>query len=161
MFPITQSSSITGASPSDSLMSYQDTRWGSLTHPQRCNCCILLPQPTRPENQWRQQILTIRGMWQLFPIKLLIVPSIISAVWDFALSWWIPTTTNLRNDIVFMHNFECYTHKSPCNSEMSCKSFIWGNVSINWSTSSGVLARCYNCSFWILFRSSLNNLAYS
>ena len=32
----------------DCLMSYQDTRWGSLTPLQRCSRCILQPQPTGP-----------------------------------------------------------------------------------------------------------------
>ena len=38
---IPQSSRITGTSPSDCLVSYQDTRWGSLTPLQRCSQCIL------------------------------------------------------------------------------------------------------------------------
>ena len=48
---IPKSSSITGASPSDYLVSYQDTRWGSLTPLQWCSWCILQPQPTRPEEK--------------------------------------------------------------------------------------------------------------
>ena len=43
---IPQSSSITGASPSDCFVSYQDTRRGSLTPPQRSSRCIQQPQPT-------------------------------------------------------------------------------------------------------------------
>ena len=43
-----QNSSITGALPSDCLVSYQDTCWGSLTPLQRCSWCILQPQPTEP-----------------------------------------------------------------------------------------------------------------
>ena len=45
------SSSITGASPSDCLVSYQDTRWGSHTPLQRCSQCILLPQLTVQYNR--------------------------------------------------------------------------------------------------------------
>ena len=41
---ITQSSSITGSSTLDCLMSYQDTLWGSFTALQRCSLCILQPQ---------------------------------------------------------------------------------------------------------------------
>ena len=41
---------ITGTSPSDCLVSYQDTCWGSFTPPQRCSWCILQPQPTGPLN---------------------------------------------------------------------------------------------------------------
>ena len=43
---IPQNSSITEASLSDCLMSYQDTRWGSLTPLQRCSQDILKPQST-------------------------------------------------------------------------------------------------------------------
>ena len=43
---IPQSSSITGTSPSDCLVSYQDTHWESLTPQQRSSWCILQPQPT-------------------------------------------------------------------------------------------------------------------
>ena len=44
---IPQSSSITGTSPSDYLVSYQDPHWGKVsTHLQRCSRCILQPQPT-------------------------------------------------------------------------------------------------------------------
>ena len=46
---IPQSSSIPGASPSDCLVSYG----GSPTPQQRCNRCILLPQPTGQSN-WRE-----------------------------------------------------------------------------------------------------------
>ena len=47
---IPQSSSIAGTSPSDCLVSYQDTRWGGgLTPLQRSSQCILQPQPT---GQW-------------------------------------------------------------------------------------------------------------
>ena len=46
---IPQSSSITGASPLDCLVSYPgDTRWGSLTPLQRCSQYILQPQPRYP-----------------------------------------------------------------------------------------------------------------
>ena len=45
---ILQSFSVTGASPSGCLVSYQDTRWGSLTPLQRSSRCILQPQPNRP-----------------------------------------------------------------------------------------------------------------
>ena len=41
---IPQSFSFTEAWPSDCLMSYQDTRWGSLTPLQRCNQCTVQPQ---------------------------------------------------------------------------------------------------------------------
>ena len=44
----TQSSSITGASLLDCLVSYQDTRWGSLTLLQWCSQCILQPQTNGP-----------------------------------------------------------------------------------------------------------------
>ena len=47
---ILQSSSITGASPSDCFVSYQDTHCKSLTPLQRCSWCILQPQPTGPHN---------------------------------------------------------------------------------------------------------------
>ena len=40
---IPQSPSIRGTSPSDCLVSYQDTRLGSPTPPQRCSRCILQP----------------------------------------------------------------------------------------------------------------------
>ena len=40
---ILQSSSITGASPSDCFMSYKKTRWGSLSSLQRCSRYILQP----------------------------------------------------------------------------------------------------------------------
>ena len=43
---ISQSSSITGASPSNCLMSYQDTHERSLIPLQRCSQCILQPQLT-------------------------------------------------------------------------------------------------------------------
>ena len=43
---ILQSSSISEASPSDCLESYQNTRWGSLTQLQRCSRCILQPLST-------------------------------------------------------------------------------------------------------------------
>ena len=46
---IPQGSSITEASPSDCLVSYKDTHWGSFTPLQRCSWCILKPQPTRPD----------------------------------------------------------------------------------------------------------------
>ena len=45
---IPQSSSITGASPSDCLVSYPDTHWGNLTPLQGCSQCILQPQLTKP-----------------------------------------------------------------------------------------------------------------
>ena len=48
-----QSSSITGASPSDCLVSYTGHSFGRyLTPLQRCNRCILLPQLTRLFNLW-------------------------------------------------------------------------------------------------------------
>ena len=43
---IPQSSSITGTSPSDCLVSYPDTHWGGLTPLQRGSQHILQPQPT-------------------------------------------------------------------------------------------------------------------
>ena len=43
---IPQNSSITGTSPSDCLVSYQDTRCGALTPLQKSSRCILLPQLT-------------------------------------------------------------------------------------------------------------------
>ena len=43
---IPQSPSITGTSPSDCLVSYQDTHVGGLTPLLRCSWCILRPQPT-------------------------------------------------------------------------------------------------------------------
>ena len=59
---IPQSSSITEASPSDSLMSYQDTHWGRLTPMQRSSWCILQPQPNglteRMESQTREKLQT-------------------------------------------------------------------------------------------------------
>ena len=45
---IPQSSTITGASPSDCLCHIQDTRWGSFTFFKRCSQCILQPQPIGP-----------------------------------------------------------------------------------------------------------------
>ena len=45
---IPQSSSITGASPSDCLVSYPGHSLGSLTPMQRCSWCILQPHPTGP-----------------------------------------------------------------------------------------------------------------
>ena len=47
---IPQSSSITGASPSDCLVSYQDTHCGSLTPLQRCSWCNLKP----PKRNWKR-----------------------------------------------------------------------------------------------------------
>ena len=46
MLRIPQSSSITGASPSDILVSYPGLSLGSLTSLQRCSRCILQPQLT-------------------------------------------------------------------------------------------------------------------
>ena len=43
---ILQSYSITGTSPSDSLVSYSGHLLGGLTPLQRCSRCILQPQPT-------------------------------------------------------------------------------------------------------------------
>ena len=43
---IPQSPSITGTSPSDCLVSFQDTCWVGVTPLQRCSQCILQPQPT-------------------------------------------------------------------------------------------------------------------
>ena len=51
---IPQSSSITGASPSDSTVSYQDTRWGSLTPQQTRSQCIQQPKQTGPQTVWRK-----------------------------------------------------------------------------------------------------------
>ena len=46
---IPQSSSITGTSPSDCLVSYPGHSWGVGSSPlQRCSWCILQPQPTGP-----------------------------------------------------------------------------------------------------------------
>ena len=45
---IPQSSSITGTSLSDCLVSYQDIHWVSFTPLQRCSWCILQPQPNGP-----------------------------------------------------------------------------------------------------------------
>ena len=56
---IPQSSSITGNSPSDCLVSYQDNRCGDLTALQRCSGCILQsPQPTGPQDTCRGGGLT-------------------------------------------------------------------------------------------------------
>ena len=43
-----QNPSITGASPSDWLVSLQDTHWGSINPLYWCNQCIQLHQPNRP-----------------------------------------------------------------------------------------------------------------
>ena len=48
---IPQCSSINETSPSDCLESHQDTRWENLTPLQRCNRCILQPQPTELEEK--------------------------------------------------------------------------------------------------------------
>ena len=48
---IPQILAISGASLLDCLMSYQDTRWGSLTPLQRCSRCIPQPQSTGPKGQ--------------------------------------------------------------------------------------------------------------
>ena len=50
---IPQSSSITGTSPSDCLMSYQDTCWRGSTPLQWCSLCILQPQPNTVTNAFR------------------------------------------------------------------------------------------------------------
>ena len=50
---ISQSSSITGASPSDRLVSYPVHLLGALTPQQRCSWCILQPQPTR--QKWNRR----------------------------------------------------------------------------------------------------------
>ena len=47
---IPPSASITETSPSDFLVSYQDTRCGSFTHLQRCSRCILQPHPAMTLN---------------------------------------------------------------------------------------------------------------
>ena len=49
---ILQSSSITGAPPSDCLVYYQDSHWWSLTPLQRSSWCILQPQPTGHKCPW-------------------------------------------------------------------------------------------------------------
>ena len=61
---IPQSSSITEASPSDCLVSSQDTRLGSLTPLQRCSQCILHPQPTGPKNNVCKIITEGLGMFE-------------------------------------------------------------------------------------------------
>ena len=50
---IPQNSAITGASPSDCLVSTQDTRFESVTPLQRYSWCILLPQHTGPKSLCR------------------------------------------------------------------------------------------------------------
>ena len=47
MLHIPQSSTITGTSPSDCLVSYPGHSGGGLTPLQRCSRCILQPQPTQ------------------------------------------------------------------------------------------------------------------
>ena len=49
---IPQSSSITGISPPDCLLSYPGHTLGSLTLLQRCSRCILQPQPTGQNYFW-------------------------------------------------------------------------------------------------------------
>ena len=63
---ILQSHSITDASPSDCLMTYQDTRWRSLTRPERCSWYILQPQPTGPQDtRWRILTPLERCSWYI------------------------------------------------------------------------------------------------
>ena len=55
VFHIPQSSSITGTSPSDCLVSYPGHLLGEgLTLMQRCSWCILPPQPTGHRNNMRK-----------------------------------------------------------------------------------------------------------
>ena len=53
----TNQTSITRASPSDCLVSYQDSHWGSLNSLQRCCWCILQPQLSGPYTQLGHFIL--------------------------------------------------------------------------------------------------------
>ena len=70
---IPQSSSITGTSPSDCLVSYQDTHWEEgLTPLQRSSRCILQSQPTGQRTVWNLNWVQTNDLhWiKLLEIKL-------------------------------------------------------------------------------------------
>ena len=108
---IPQSSSITGISSLDCLVSYQDTRWGRvrLTPLQRSSRCSLLPKPTGHVEKFGSARLTCPKLYSVFPFsvyfflfssqksKLYVFVNIFYSLgissklshWEYVAFWWI------------------------------------------------------------------------